>query len=94
MFHFNVQTSPSASSSLYGKVDRAHAVVFIDYAHLEGAVELAKYYITGQDFVVDEFEVEYYIIDSPEELEGKYLEYYNLALKDGYMVLFNCYISD
>ncbi|MER2996284.1 hypothetical protein [Pontibacter populi] len=94
MYQLNAHVLPTESSSKYGQVEGAYAVVFINYADIDGAFELAKYYIENDGWEIDELEEEYLVFESPDDVEEDYLEFYNEALKDGYSLLFNCYERD
>jgi hypothetical protein len=94
MYQINAHVLPTASSDQYGKVENAYAVVFINYADIDGAFELAKYYIVNDGWKIDELEEEYLIFESAEDVEQEYLQFYVEALKDGYSLLYNCYEHD
>jgi hypothetical protein len=94
MYQLNAHVLPTELCSKYGQVEGAYAVVFINYADIDGAFELAKYYIENDGWEIDELEEEYLVFESPDDVEEDYFEFYNEALKDGYSLLFNCYERD
>ncbi len=68
--------------------------MYINYADIDGAFELAKYYIEINDWKLDELEDEYFILDSSEDVEQEQLQYYNEALEFGYSLIFHCYENE
>ena len=72
----------------------AYASLFIDYKDIDGAFELAKYYIQQDDWNIDELEKEYFILNSPDDVEMENIQFYNEAVETGYSLLFSTYKND
>ncbi|KAA3436201.1 hypothetical protein [Rufibacter hautae] len=94
MFQLNAHVLPSIDSSQFGKAKGAYAIIFINYADIDGAYALAKFYIEEDGWVIDEIEDEYLLFTSAEDVSDEYQQYYHEALETGYSMLFNCYEKD
>ncbi|GAA4305925.1 hypothetical protein [Nibribacter koreensis] len=94
MFQINAHVLSSIDSSQFGKAQGAYAVIFLNYADIDGAYALAKFYIEDDGWVIDEIQDEYLLFTSAEDVSEEYVPYYNEALETGYSLLFNCYEKD
>jgi hypothetical protein len=94
MFQINAHTIPTKESDQYGKVVGAYAVIYINYPEIDGAFELAKFYIKENGWIIEELEDDYYVIKSKEDLDDDQIEFYQEALKDGFSMIFHCYESE
>src|SRR5690606_29053414 len=95
MFKISAHATPTEESIQFGKAKGAYAVVYINYAEIDGAYELAKYYIERDGWIIDDLEDEYIIIEPKEiDADDAHLEYINEAAEDGYSVVFFCYEND
>jgi hypothetical protein len=94
MFQINAQVIPSRNSENYGKFAGAYASFYINYADIDGAYELAKYYLTQNEWEIKELEEEYFIIENADEIEEDQVEFYKEAMKDGYSLVLNCYETE
>jgi len=94
MFQINAHTIPTKDSDQYDKAVGAYVVVYINFPEIDGAFELAKFYIKENGWKIDELEDQYYVINSEEDIENDQIEFYNEALKDGYSMIFHCYESE
>ena len=91
MFLINALAKPKKSSDLYDDVIGAYVSLYIDYKDIDGAMNLAKFYIKEEGFKVTEVEDEYFTLDSVNDVDEDQKELYNEALEYGYTIVFNCY---
>ena len=94
MFLINAHAKPTKESEQFDKVIGAYISVYIDYKEIDGAFELAKYYIKEEGWKLDEIEDEYFTIDSKSDVESDEEELYNECLEYGCSMIFNCYESE
>ena len=94
MYLINIHAKPTKESEQYDEVIGAFVSIYIDYKDLEGAMELAQYYVREEGWKIDEVEEEYYTIDSTEDLDEEDLELYEEALEYGFSMIFNCYETE
>jgi len=94
MYQINAHATPTELSNQYGKVKGAYVTIYVNYADIDGAYELAKYYIGIDGWRIDELEDEYFVLNSPNDVEKTEVQFYNEALKEGYSLIFNCYESE
>lgn len=94
MYQINAHAIPTEQSEKYGRVIGAYVAAYINFADIDGAYELVKYYITANDWKVTEIEDEYAKIESEEDLEEEQLEFYREAKKNGYSLIFYSYESE
>ncbi|MDB0602470.1 hypothetical protein PL373_15235 [Tenacibaculum maritimum] len=91
MFLINVLAKPKKETEQYGEVVGAYVSLYIDYKDIEGAIQLAKFYVKEEGWKVVKVEEEYFVLDSPEDVEQNQVALYREALEDGYAIIFNCY---
>ncbi|CAA0146594.1 hypothetical protein [Tenacibaculum maritimum] len=91
MFLINVLAKPKKETEQYGEVVGAYVSLYIDYKDIEGAIQLAKFYIKEEGWKVVKIEEEYFVLDSSEDVEEDQVPLYREALEDGYAIIFNCY---
>ncbi|MFL0089275.1 hypothetical protein V2550_11410 [Tenacibaculum maritimum] len=91
MFLINVLAKPKKETEQYGEVVGAYVSLYIDYKDIEGAIQLAKFYIKEEGWKVVKIEEEYFVLDSLEDVEEDQVPLYREALEDGYAIIFNCY---
>ncbi|MCB0840004.1 MAG: hypothetical protein KDD63_24110 [Bacteroidetes bacterium] len=91
MYHIIIHAKPTEKSDFYGEVEGGFAVVLIDYKDIDGAFELARFYVEGYGWEIIEVEDEYHIIETVEDMNEDYQEYFEEVRKDGYAVIFNTY---
>ncbi|CAA0143134.1 hypothetical protein TM902_120099 [Tenacibaculum maritimum] len=91
MFLINVLAKPKKETEQYGEVVGAYVSLYIDYKDIEGAIQLAKFYIKEEGWKVVKVEEEYFVLDSSEDVEEDQVPLYREALEDGYAIIFNCY---
>ncbi|MEZ4848161.1 MAG: hypothetical protein R3B93_05980 [Bacteroidia bacterium] len=65
MYHIIIHAKPTEKSDFYGEVEGGFAVVLIDYKDIDGAFELARFYVEGYLQII-EVEDEYHIIETVE----------------------------
>lgn len=94
MFQINAHVIPGEDTENHEKYKGAYAVLYIDYADIDGAYELAKHYIIENGWKIQEIETEYFIIDSESDVESDQVKYYHEAIKYGYSLVFNCYETE
>ena len=94
MFQIIAHVKPTEKSTHFAKYKGAYAVLFINYKDIDGAFELAKYYITEDDWEIIELEQEYLVIEDKEEMDENYSEYYDEIMDNGYSIVFNLYEND
>lgn len=94
MFRINAHTLPTIDSSEFRQAKGAYAVIYINYADIDGAYELARFYIEESGWIVEEMEDEYYKLESPEDVDPEHLSYYKQALEEGYSIIYYCYEND
>ncbi|MFT7330629.1 MAG: hypothetical protein ACI848_000695 [Roseivirga sp.] len=94
MFLINAHAKPTKESDQYDKVIGAYISIYLNYTDIDGAFELAKYYIEEEGWVLDDVEDEYYTINSKSELEDDEQELYDECLEYGFSMIFNCYESE
>ncbi|CAA0195311.1 hypothetical protein [Tenacibaculum maritimum] len=91
MFLINVLAKPKKETEQYGEVVGAYVSLYIDYKDIEGAIQLAKFYVKEEGWKVVKVEEEYFVLDSSEDVEEDQVPLYREALEDGYAIIFNCY---
>jgi len=92
MFHIIIHCKPKESNEDYfGEVKGAYASILLNYKDYNGALQLSKFYIDeeGWDFI--EFDEEYFIFETKEELSEDYQKYYDELNEYGYSIIFNMY---
>ena len=94
MYLINIHAKPTKESEQYDEVIGAFVSIYIDYKDLEGAMELAQFYVREEGWKIDEVEEEYYTINSTEDLDEEDLELYEEALEYGFSMIFNCYETE
>lgn len=91
MFLFNLHAVPTKSSEHFNEFVGAYVSVYINYADADGAMQLAKYYVEQEGWVVNNIEDDYYAIESADELEGEQLDLFDEAEQYGFTMVFNAY---
>ena len=91
MFLINAHAVPGKESEYFNEVEGAYVSLYINYADLEGALELAKFYIQDEGWKVEDIEKDYYVVASEDELDEDLREFYTEAKEYGYSIIFNCY---
>ena len=69
-------------------------VAYINFADIDGAYELARYYIVDNGWEIKEMEDEYFIINSIDEVNDEQVKYVNEAFDEGYSIVFYSYESE
>ena len=91
MFHINIHCKPnSTNEEFFQTCIGAYAVILIDYKDIDGAFELARFYVNENDWEILDVEDEYFIYNSKEDL-GEYEIYYDEIIKFGYSMIFYTY---
>ena len=90
MILINLEAKPKKSSEHYDEVKGAFVSVYIDYKDVEGAYNLAKFYLKEEGWKLIAFE-EHFIINKVSEVSLENMELYQEAKEDGYALEFNCY---
>lgn len=67
---------------------------YINYQDIDGAYALVQYYIEEQEWELKAFEEEYFVLDSLDDVEDEFHQYYQEALEDGYAIVFYIYDWD
>lgn len=93
MFLINLHAVPTKKSEHFDEFIGAYVSVYIDYTDEEGAMQLSKYYVEQEGWVVNNIEEEYYIIENSSDLEDDQKELFNEAKEYGYTMMFNAYES-
>ena len=74
MFQIIAHVKPTENSKHFDKYKGAYAVLFINYKDIDGAFELANYYIKDDDdWDIIELEQEYFIIEDKEGMDEKFI---------------------
>ena len=94
MFQIIAHVKPTEKSKHSNKYKGAYAALFINYKDIDGAFELAKYYIREDGWDVIELEQEYFIIEDKEEMDENHNEYYDEIIDSGYSLIFNLYENE
>lgn len=94
MYLINIHAKPTKESEQYEEVIGAYVSIYLDYKDIEGAMELAKFYVRDEGWEIDEIEEEYYSIDSTDDVDEEDIELYDEAVKYGFSMIFNCYESE
>ena len=94
MFQIIAEAKPNESSSDFEQLEGAVVIIFIDYKDIDGAIQLAKYYIEDNDWSVTKIEEAYYNIKSKDVMDESYQQYYNEILEYGYSIIYNAYESE
>jgi hypothetical protein len=94
MFQINAHVIPAKDSENFEKYAGAYATFYINYAEIDGAYELAKYYLTQNEWEIKELEEEYFIIENEDEIDENQMEYYTEAMNEGYSLILNCYETE
>ncbi|CAN5231946.1 hypothetical protein BH20BAC1_BH20BAC1_05340 [soil metagenome] len=85
---------PKIKSEHFSKYKGAYAVLFIEYKDVDGAFQLAKYYLEEDNWDIIEIEKEYYVIETKEEMDEEYQQYFDEVTKSGYSLILNLYEND
>ena len=91
MFHINSHVKPRKESEHFGKIEGAYATLFIDYNDIDGAFALTKFYLENEGWEIIEIEEEYFVINSKDEMDIDYNQYYEEVFEYGYSLIFNMY---
>ena len=95
MFHINIHCRPTKENTEHhGTVLGAYAVILIDFKDIDGAFELAKFYVQDNQWEIIEVEDEYYCFTEKNELGEDYEKYFDEVIEYGYSLIFNLYDSD
>jgi len=94
MYHIIAHAKPTKASSQFGLAKGAYVAVYLDYKDLDGAFELAKYYIESDGWEILELEDECYLVGSKEEMGEGHEQYFEEVLEYGYSIVFNIYQDD
>lgn len=94
MFLINAHAKPTKDSDQFGEVIGAYVSVYVKYSDIDGAFELAKYYIKEEGWTIDELEDEYFTINSKDDLDNDEFELYDDCMSQGFSMIFNCYESE
>ncbi len=94
MFHINIHCKPTPSNEeFFENCVGAHAVILINYKDVDGAFELAKFYVEENDWEIIEVESKYFSYNSKEDL-GEFEKFYDEIIKYGYSMIFYTYESE
>lgn len=93
MYLINIQAKPKKKNEHYGKYAGAFVSVYIDYKDLNGAINLAKYYVKEEGWKVVKVDDEYFTLNTVEDVanDKDQTELYTEALEYGYAIILNCY---
>ena len=91
MYQIIAHVKPKKDSEHFGKALGAYATIFLDFKEIDGAFVLAKHYIEDEGWEIIELEKEYFIINSIEEMDVDYQQYYEEVFEYGYSLIFNIY---
>ncbi len=91
MYQIIAHVKPGKESEHFDKVKGAYATLFINYKDIDGAYELAKYYIRDNGWEIIELEEEYFSIEDKDEMTDAYREYYDEIIEYGFTLIFNLY---
>ena len=94
MIQIVIHCKPKENSEQFGKVLGAYAAIFIDYKDIDGAFELAKFYVKENDWEVLEIDEEYFIINAREDMDEAYEQYFEEVIEYGYSIVYNMYLDD
>ncbi|MDV7185977.1 hypothetical protein R3X25_01685 [Lutibacter sp. TH_r2] len=94
MYLINVLAKPTKESDQFDKVVGAYVSIYIDFKDIDGAYELAKFYVVEEGWEIEEVEEEYFSIDSENDVDNEDIELYEEALEYGFSMIFNCYESE
>lgn len=93
MYLINIQAKPKKKNDHYDTIAGAFASIYVDYKDLNGAVNLAKYYVKREGWKVTSVDDEYFTLNSIDDVEQEQdqLDLYNEAIEYGFSIIFNCY---
>ena len=91
MYKIVAHAKPNKSNENFEKILGAFVVCLIDFKEIDGAFALARFYIEYEDWEVIEFDEEYFIINSIDDLTDEYKGYYEEVNEFGYSMVFNTY---
>ena len=91
MYQIVIEAKPNKTSKDFGKYEGAMVVLFIDYKDIDGAFQLARYYVEDNDWTVIEVDEIYYSIDSKEEMDENYQQYFDEIKEYGHSIIYNAY---
>ena len=94
MYQIIAHVKPKKESDKFNEVKGAYAVLFINYKDIDGAFELAKYYIQDDEWEIIELEEEYFVIEKKDEMPDDYEQFYDEVFKYGFSLIFNTYETD
>lgn len=93
MILVNLHAVPTNQSEYFDQFIGAYVSVYINYSDVNGAMQLAKYYVEEEGWVVNNIDDEYYVIDNKEDLDNDQQELFSEAKEYGYTMMFNAYES-
>lgn len=93
MILINLHAVPTKESEYFNQFIGSYVSVYIDYSEVSGAIQLAKYYVEEEGWVVNNIDDEYYVIDKKDDLESDQQEFFSEAKEYGYTMVFNAYES-
>ena len=91
MIQIVIHCKPKENSVQFGKVIGAYAAIFIDFKDIDGAFELAKFYVNENDWEVIEVDEAYFVTETKEEMDEDYQQYFEEIMEYGYSMIFNTY---
>lgn len=91
MFQIIAHVKPNEKSKHFNEYEGAYAVLFINYSDIDGAFELAKYYIEEDNWDIIELEQEYFIHEGKDDMDESYQQYFDEIMESGYSLIFNLY---
>jgi hypothetical protein len=91
MIQIVIHCKPKENSEQFGKVIGAYAAIFIDFKDIDGAFELAKFYVNENDWEVIEVDEKYFVTETKEEMDEDYQQYFEEIMEYGYSMIFNTY---
>lgn len=93
MYLINLHAVPTKQTDYFDELAGAYISAYIDYKDAEGAIQLSKFYVESEGWVVNNIEEDYFVIEDVEELDEEQKEFYNEAKEYGFTLVFNGYES-
>lgn len=93
MYLINLHAVPTSESDHFNSFLGAYVSAYIDFRDVDGAIQLALFYVEQEGWVVNNVEEDYFLVEDENELSEDKKELHDEAKEYGYALLFNAYES-
>lgn len=91
MLLINLHAVPTKQTDYFDEFIGAYISVYINFKDVDGAMQLAKFYVEKEGWVVNNIEEDYYEIEDVTDLDEEQQELFEEAQEYGYTMVFNAY---